>query len=91
MHAAGCPDQRKGVYESTALVRARSESVSQIAGLFELLLEHPERMPACSTLRSSRKEASNVGPTVRVAPSYTLYRIGTKHPVRPVPGGRNAA
>jgi dGTPase len=37
---------RQSVYESPALVRARSESVSQIAGLFELLLEHPDRMPA---------------------------------------------
>lgn len=37
---------RESVYESPALVRARNESVSQIAGLFKLLLEHPERMPA---------------------------------------------
>ncbi|MBZ5672976.1 MAG: dNTP triphosphohydrolase [Acidobacteriia bacterium] len=37
---------RESVYESPALVRARSESVSQIAGLFQLLLAHPERMPA---------------------------------------------
>jgi dGTPase len=37
---------RESVYESPALVRARSESVSQIAGLFEILLEHPDRMPA---------------------------------------------
>jgi dGTPase len=37
---------RESVYESPALVRARSESVSQIAGLFELLLKHPDRMPA---------------------------------------------
>ena len=36
---------RESVYESPALVRARSESVSQIVGLFELLLEHPDRMP----------------------------------------------
>jgi dGTPase len=36
---------RGSVYESHALVQARSESVSQIAGLFELLLEHPHRMP----------------------------------------------
>ena len=36
---------RASVYESPALVRARSESVAQIAGLFELLLEHPDRMP----------------------------------------------
>jgi dGTPase len=37
---------RESVYESPALVRARSESVSQIAGLFERLLEYPEQMPA---------------------------------------------
>jgi len=37
---------RDSVYESPALVRARSDSVSQIAGMFELLLEHPDRMPA---------------------------------------------
>ena len=37
---------RESVYESPALVRARSDSVSRIAGLFELLLEHPDRMPA---------------------------------------------
>jgi dGTPase len=37
---------RESVYESPALVRARSDSVSQIAGLFELLLKHPDRMPA---------------------------------------------
>jgi dGTPase len=37
---------RESVYESPALVRARSDSVSQISGLFEFLLEHPERMPA---------------------------------------------
>lgn len=37
---------RESVYESPALVQARSESVSRIAGLFELLLEHPGRMPA---------------------------------------------
>ena len=36
---------RESVYESPALVQARSESVSQIAGLFELLLKHPDRMP----------------------------------------------
>ena len=36
---------RESVYEAPALVRARSESVSQIAGLFEFLLEHPDRMP----------------------------------------------
>jgi dGTPase len=37
---------RDRVYESPALVRARSDSVTQISGLFEFLLEHPERMPA---------------------------------------------
>jgi len=37
---------RQSVYESPALVRARSDSVSQIAGLFEFLLKHPDRMPA---------------------------------------------
>jgi dGTPase len=37
---------RHSVYESPALVRARSDSVSQIAGLFEFLLEHPDRLPA---------------------------------------------
>ncbi len=37
---------RESVYESPALVRARSDSVAQIAGLFEFLLEHPDRMPA---------------------------------------------
>jgi dGTPase len=37
---------RESVYESPALVRARSDSVSKIAGLFELLLKHPDRMPA---------------------------------------------
>jgi dGTPase len=37
---------RQSVYESPALVRARSDSVSQIAGLFEFLLQHPYRMPA---------------------------------------------
>jgi dGTPase len=37
---------RDSVYESPALVQARSDSVAQIAGLFELLLQHPERMPA---------------------------------------------
>ena len=36
---------RESVYEAPALVQARSESVSQIAGLFEFLLEHPDRMP----------------------------------------------
>jgi dGTPase len=37
---------RESVYESPALVRARSDSVSKIVALFELLLEHPDRMPA---------------------------------------------
>jgi dGTPase len=37
---------RASLYESTDLVRARSESVSQIAGLFERLLKHPDLMPA---------------------------------------------
>jgi dGTPase len=37
---------RASVYESPALVQARSESVSQITGLFELLLKDPKRMPA---------------------------------------------
>jgi dGTPase len=37
---------RDSVYESPALVQARSDSVSQIAGLFKFLLEHPDRMPA---------------------------------------------
>ena len=37
---------RESVYESPALVQARSDSVSQIAGMFRLLLEHPDRMPA---------------------------------------------
>jgi len=27
------------------LVRARSDSVQRLAGLFEFLLEHPDRMP----------------------------------------------
>jgi len=36
---------RESVYESPALVQARSDSVSQIEGLFDLLLEHPDRMP----------------------------------------------
>ena len=44
---------RESVYESPALVQARSESVSQIAGLFELLLEHPDRMPAVYLAESS--------------------------------------
>jgi dGTPase len=37
---------RESVYESPALVRARSDSVSQIARLFEFLLKHPDAMPA---------------------------------------------
>ena len=37
---------RESVYESPALVRARSDSVSQIADLFELLLADPDLMPA---------------------------------------------
>jgi dGTPase len=37
---------RQSVYESPALVRARSDSVALIAGLFEFLLRHPEKMPA---------------------------------------------
>ena len=37
---------RASVYESSELVRERSASVSRIAGLFQLLLEHPGRMPA---------------------------------------------
>jgi dGTPase len=44
---------RASVYESPALVQARSESVSQIAGLFELLLEHPDRMPAAYLAESA--------------------------------------
>jgi dGTPase len=44
---------RASVYESPALVRARSESVSQIAGLFELLLAHPDRMPAAYRAESA--------------------------------------
>jgi len=36
---------RQSVYESPALVRARSDSVQRLAGLFEFLLEHPDRMP----------------------------------------------
>ena len=44
---------RERVYESPALVQARSESVSQIAGLFELLLEHPDRMPAAYLAESA--------------------------------------
>lgn len=37
---------RQSVYESPELVRARSDSVGMIAGLFAFLLEHPDRMPA---------------------------------------------
>jgi dGTPase len=37
---------RQSVYESAALVRARSDSVGLIGKLFEFLIEHPERMPA---------------------------------------------
>jgi dGTPase len=44
---------RESVYESPALVRARSESVSQIAGMFDLLLEHPDRMPVAYRAESA--------------------------------------
>jgi dGTPase len=44
---------RASVYESPALVRARSESVSRIAGLFELLLAHPDLMPAAYLAESA--------------------------------------
>jgi dGTPase len=37
---------RDSVYESPELSRARSESVSRIAGLFGYLMEHPDRLPA---------------------------------------------
>ncbi|HEY2844774.1 MAG TPA: dNTP triphosphohydrolase [Bryobacteraceae bacterium] len=37
---------RQSVYESPALVSARSDSVARIAGLFEFLTRHPDRMPA---------------------------------------------
>jgi dGTPase len=37
---------RKCLYESPGLIQARSDSVAQIAALFEFLLEHPDRMPA---------------------------------------------
>jgi dGTPase len=37
---------RESVYESPALVRARSDSVGLIGTLFEFLLQHPDRMPA---------------------------------------------
>ena len=36
----------QSVYESPALVQARSDSVARIAGLFEFLIRHPDRMPA---------------------------------------------
>jgi dGTPase len=44
---------RASVYESPALVQARSDSVSQITGLFELLLTHPEWMPAAYLAESA--------------------------------------
>ena len=37
---------RQSVYESAALVRARTASVGIIGTLFEFLLAHPDRMPA---------------------------------------------
>ena len=37
---------RQSVYESAALVRARTDSVGLIGTLFEFLLKHPDRMPA---------------------------------------------
>jgi dGTPase len=37
---------RQSVYESDALVRARTASVGRIGTLFEFLLAHPDRMPA---------------------------------------------
>ena len=37
---------RSRVYESSALVQERQESVSKIGSLFEFLLKHPDRMPA---------------------------------------------
>jgi dGTPase len=37
---------RDKVYESPALVQARTDSVSRISSLFEFLLAHPGRMPA---------------------------------------------
>ena len=37
---------RQSVYESSALIRARSDSVRQIAQLFDYLLRHPEAMPS---------------------------------------------
>ena len=37
---------RQSVYESAALVRARSDSVGLIGKLFEFLIQHPDRMPA---------------------------------------------
>jgi dGTPase len=44
---------RASVYESPALVRARSESGARIAGLFELLLAHPDLMPAAYLAESA--------------------------------------
>jgi dGTPase len=46
---------RASVYESPVLVQARSESVSRIAGLFELLLAHPDRMPAAYLAESAEQ------------------------------------
>ena len=37
---------RESVYESAALVQARSDSVRLIGKLFAFLIEHPDRMPA---------------------------------------------
>ena len=37
---------RASVYESEALVEARSSSVGRIAALFEFFLRHPDRLPA---------------------------------------------
>jgi dGTPase len=37
---------RTCLYESPALVRARSDSVARIGALFSYLMEHPDRMPA---------------------------------------------
>lgn len=37
---------RSSLYESPELIRARSESIAQIAGLFEFLLKRPDGMPA---------------------------------------------
>lgn len=44
---------RESVYESPALVRARSDSVRLIGTLFEFLLAHPDRMPAAYREESS--------------------------------------